>query len=593
MIRRNKSYRLLTGILLVAMVGIVAIAMVGTVSANDIAEPTVTKTASPAIINIAGSGGIEETTVNITVTGAGSITTTTVPMDVVFAIDSSGSMSWNDPYGLRLNASKDFVGKMNSTKDQAGVVSWDDGIDDINPWDGLSLDLTDNFTRVNMSIDFVDSSGGTSLTAGLTESIAVLDANTRTEDSAEIIIFLSNGAGSYDYTVAQDAADKNYTIYTIGLGSSPAAADLINMSEMTGGTYYPAPTADNLEAIYNEIFTEIATSTIPHFVDVIEVTQAYIVEEGSFSPAPDSVNTVAGITTIVWKDIGNGDLTDDETVVLSFTAKSNKSGNNLPVDIFGDAKVCYKDSEEEPAGCVNIPQAYIHVAETKIELTPEIYTNYDPGDHTVSANLTNELNEPQEGILVEFEVISGPNAGEVGSDTTDANGIATFTYTGNALGTDVIVACFTNQAGKEFCDKAVKEWVDETAPKVCCIETVNPAGKKVPPAGSTTLPGPKGGLNDDGFYELNARDNFDLDPEIWVVDSESGIEFGPFASGTKIKYTEANGAKPTQKEMTGEKSKAEAVDWHIKGQGDFYLKAIDSSGNVGYCYDCLVPPFPK
>ncbi|HEX2359465.1 MAG TPA: hypothetical protein VHH72_06585, partial [Solirubrobacterales bacterium] len=35
-----------------------------------------------------------------------------------------------------------------------------------------------------------------------------------------------------------------------------------------------------------------------------------------------------------------------------------------------------------------------------------------------------------------------------------------------------------------------------------CEETVNPHGQNVPPAGSTTLPGPKGGINDDGFYEV-------------------------------------------------------------------------------------------
>ncbi|MBI2859255.1 MAG: hypothetical protein HYX90_09270, partial [Chloroflexi bacterium] len=41
---------------------------------------------------------------------------------------------------------------------------------------------------------------------------------------------------------------------------------------------------------------------------------------------------------------------------------------------------------------------------------------------------------------------------------------------------------------------------DFTPPKVASVETVNPAGKNVPPAGSTTLPGPRGGMNEDGFY---------------------------------------------------------------------------------------------
>ena len=33
-----------------------------------------------------------------------------------------------------------------------------------------------------------------------------------------------------------------------------------------------------------------------------------------------------------------------------------------------------------------------------------------------------------------------------------------------------------------------------------CAESVNPHGQTTPPAGSTTLPGPNGGQNEDGFY---------------------------------------------------------------------------------------------
>jgi hypothetical protein len=124
---------------------------------------------------------------------------------------------------------------------------------------------------------------------------------------------------------------------------------------------------------------------------------------------------------------------------------------------------------------------------------------------------------------------------------------------------------------------------------------VNPHGNKTPPAGSTTLPGPKGGQNEDGFYELTATDNRD-EPEaitIYVLDLGSGTEFGPFAVGTKIKYTEAPGATPRQKEMGSSKGKAGAIDWHITGNGDACVYAVDSSGNEAECVSCLVPPLPK
>ena len=77
-----------------------------------------------------------------------------------------------------------------------------------------------------------------------------------------------------------------------------------------------------------------------------------------------------------------------------------------------------------------------------------------------------------------------------------------------------------------------------------CTETVNPHGQNVPPAGSTTLPGPKGGINDDGFYEVGNN----VGTSVILQDTDGNV-FGVFASGTKVKYTEANGAEPSVKKM--------------------------------------------
>jgi hypothetical protein len=136
---------------------------------------------------------------------------------------------------------------------------------------------------------------------------------------------------------------------------------------VTGGQYFNAPTAANLLTIFNTIYTQIVISTIPHYVDVIEVTQSCIVDEGAFNIAPDSVSTVGGITTIIWNNIGllsgdgDPDLSADETVTLTFEAKSDCCGNNQEVDVYGTARVEYDDNNGVYAGTVLIPQEYINV----------------------------------------------------------------------------------------------------------------------------------------------------------------------------------------------------------------------------------------
>ena len=117
-----------------------------------------------------------------------------------------------------------------------------------------------------------------------------------------------------------------------------------------------------------------------------------------------------------------------------------------------------------------------------------------------------------------------------------------------------------------------------------CIENVNPHGQNIPPAGSTTLPGPKGGQNDDGFYLISSNTGV----SVFVIDQGTGTTFGPYPSGTVVKYTEANGTTPSEKKIGSTEGEAGAVLVHIQGQGDMGVRTSDSG-----VLSCLVPPPPK
>lgn len=66
---------------------------------------------------------------------------------------------------------------------------------------------------------------------------------------------------------------------------------------------------------------------------------------------------------------------------------------------------------------------------------------------TVSATFTNSCGQPLSNALVQFAVTAGPNAGRSGSGITNANGVATFTYSSLLTGTDTTRATITNPAG--------------------------------------------------------------------------------------------------------------------------------------------------
>jgi len=82
-------------------------------------------------------------------------------------------------------------------------------------------------------------------------------------------------------------------------------------------------------------------------------------------------------------------------------------------------------------------------------------------------------------------------------------------------------------------------------------------------------------------------DAVDPNPVLTLADSGSSATFGPFASGTKIKLTQAPGATPGQEPGTS------VIDWKIKIKGDGVLTATDASGNVSAPVSCKVAPKPK
>ncbi|MCX9077130.1 MAG: Ig-like domain-containing protein, partial [Candidatus Methanoperedens sp.] len=112
---------------------------------------------------------------------------------------------------------------------------------------------------------------------------------------------------------------------------------------------------------------------------------------------------------------------------------------------------------QQPFNPSNLPCGHTVVG---ITLSPASAMNYIGQNHTVTATLSDLLGDPQPNILVTFTVTAGPNVGVSDTDTTDENGQATFDYSSASAGTDVIVACFTDEAGNVICSQPVdKIWI--------------------------------------------------------------------------------------------------------------------------------------
>ncbi|HEV7570810.1 MAG TPA: carboxypeptidase regulatory-like domain-containing protein [Thermoanaerobaculia bacterium] len=116
------------------------------------------------------------------------------------------------------------------------------------------------------------------------------------------------------------------------------------------------------------------------------------------------------------------------------------------LDTFGyDLAVCPDPSNESlqwrPVGSTSTASAG-HLA-----LRPLSTLNAVGATYTTTAVATDAGNEPVAGLPVDFRVVTGPNSGTTGHATTDANGLATFTYSSATAGTDTLRASITNTLG--------------------------------------------------------------------------------------------------------------------------------------------------
>lgn len=285
--------------------------------------------------------------VNINVIGRGGAGgTRSVPIEMVFSLDSSGSMS-GDKIVRSKAASIEIIEKnLNAKLDFAGVVSWNTGID-------ISAPLTNDFDKVKTKINEVGAYGGTDPDLGIKASIGILQASALPA-ARRAILLLTDGEPSTGKTYtkcsdygspAKDAANKGYKIYSVGLGSDAAVIPLQDMAKCTNGLYIPSASAADLSAVFTDLFDEVLDSTSP-----LDVTASFTLMPG-ITYVPSSTNPLAtristtmdGRTELVWEKIdGSKGLPAGDNYPISFEVTASSSGQVMDRLISG---ITFRDPE--------------------------------------------------------------------------------------------------------------------------------------------------------------------------------------------------------------------------------------------------------
>jgi murein DD-endopeptidase MepM/ murein hydrolase activator NlpD len=218
-------------------------------------------------------------------------TSGTGKVELVLILDSSGSMSWNDPNDTRKDYAKRFI-NFAREGDYIGIVDFDE---DAVILANLTKILTnDQREELKLAIDRIDSQGSTNIEDGLWKGLQVLGQGEA--GNIKVAILLTDGEHN---TGPIGDAIKQYTqrgirLYTIALTGEADEALLRSYAEQTGGRYLKAPTAAELGQIWQEIIgAAIGERPI--------LTASFTMKQGDMREQPIPVDSaqevlVAGIT---------------------------------------------------------------------------------------------------------------------------------------------------------------------------------------------------------------------------------------------------------------------------------------------------------
>ena len=501
--------------------------------------------------------------IDVAVHGTASVGVGNADNTFVYIMDTSGSTTLGGGTGCSpiLNCEKQFFVGLNNavaadgSTDEVGFVTFDDfaTIHDLNP--GPSLFTTPSDPAVNAAINGAVAGNLTNCPDALVKATALINT---ASNSHKAVVFASDGVCNVGASgsVAAAAAALGATgavVNAIAVGTNSSCttnggAGRLDEIPQNGGTCVHVQDPGNLP----DLIQNLTGSKLNSLEISVDGGAPQAITNTSL-PLPQNGAISVNYTTSA-DDLGPGDHT--------FCVTAHGS------DVLGD--------NEAVTQCetIHLLQLSAAPAEASNELGSD-------NTHTVTATIAG----PASHIAARHVTfaVTGTNAGATGvcipaSCDTDATGKVSFTYSvpvaPSSLGTDTITVT-TEIAGHDTSVSVIKHWVDTTPPVVACPEGPNPGGH-VPKA-----------HNEDGFFRLTATDAVDPNPKIYVVDLGTGTVFGPFASGTTVKYTQAPGATPSISPGSGD------VDWKIKSKGDMGVYAVDGSGNQSATVSCLVPPPPK
>ena len=183
-------------------------------------------------------------------------------LEIVFVMDDSGSMDWNDGSNERLNVARDLIDTLPANAEMA-VVKFDDSYDYNVLTGGLITDK--EVAKSYLTTSYFQNSGGTDMYDAIDRSFDVFEATD--SNTMKMMVVLTDGDAAdtyYHSSVIDEAVQRGVNIYTVGLGSSSSSYFYNYLEPLASGTdgeFFYVNDASNLADAFDAIGEKISLTT--------------------------------------------------------------------------------------------------------------------------------------------------------------------------------------------------------------------------------------------------------------------------------------------------------------------------------------------
>lgn len=241
------------------------------------------KTAAPATVRVGQP-------VTVTLGLSGGCPSDAIQLDLILALDRSGSMEGPKLAGAKA-AAIGFAAEMDFAVARVGVVAFNQGAELVQP-------LTADRAAVVRSVAGLRTAGLTNLAAPVTEALSELTGSRGRPGVRKVLVLMTDGRpeGSTSESAraaADEARATGVQLFVIGLGGD---VDGRLLGDMAGSAerYFQSPTEAGLAQIYTLIARRLATTTLVRQISIADVVPSNMryVPNSAVPPASWDGNTL-------------------------------------------------------------------------------------------------------------------------------------------------------------------------------------------------------------------------------------------------------------------------------------------------------------